>query len=126
VIRRPRWVELGVLPVLLLLAWQHAGALVHGVFLFLTAAVIAFLLNSLVRALQEPRIRRGVGVAVVSLAFAAAVIALIFALRAVVVEQTRSAADRVDSYLTDDPGCATTGSSARPIPQHRCLHTVWA
>jgi predicted PurR-regulated permease PerM len=103
-IRVPRWVQLVVLPVLLLLAWQLAGALGHAVFLFLTASVIAFLLNPLVRALQELRIRRGVGVAIVYLTFAAAVIALIVALGTVVVEQTRSAADRVDAYLTDEPG----------------------
>ena len=109
-IRIPRWVQLVVLPVLLLLAWQLAGALGHAVFLFLTASVIAFLLNPLVRSLQELRIRRGIGVAVVYLTFAAAVIALIVALGTVVVEQTRSAADRVDAYLTDEPG--RSGDSA--------------
>ena len=109
-IRIPRWVQLVVLPVLLLLAWQLAGALGHAIFLFLTASVIAFLLNPLVRALQELRIRRGVGVAVVYLTFAAVVIALIVALGTVVVEQTRSAADRVDAYLTDEPG--RSGDSA--------------
>jgi predicted PurR-regulated permease PerM len=109
-IRIPRWVQLVVLPVLLLLAWQLAGALGHAIFLFLTASVIAFLLNPLVRSLQELRIRRGIGVAVVYLTFAAAVIALIVALGTVVVEQTRSAADRVDAYLTDEPG--RSGDSA--------------
>ena len=109
-IRVPRWVQLVVLPVLLVLAWQLAGALGHAVFLFLTASVIAFLLNPLVRALQELRIRRGIGVAVVYLTFAAAVIALMIALGTVVVEQTRSAADRVDAYLTDEPG--RSGDSA--------------
>ena len=109
-IRVPRWVQLVVLPVLLVLAWQLAGALGHAVFLFLTASVIAFLLNPLVRALQELGIRRGIGVAVVYLTFAAAVIALMIALGTVVVEQTRSAADRVDAYLTDEPG--RSGDSA--------------
>jgi predicted PurR-regulated permease PerM len=109
-IRVPRWIQLVVLPVLLVLAWQLAGALAHAVFLFLTASVIAFLLNPLVRALQALRTRRGVGVAVVYLTFSAAVIALIVALGTVVVEQTRSAADRVDAYLTDEPG--RSGDSA--------------
>ena len=109
-IRIPRWVQLVVLPVLLLLAWQLAGALGHAIFLFLTASVIVFLLNPLVRALQELRIRRGIGVAVVYFTFAAVVIALIVALGTVVVEQTRSAADRVDAYLTDEPG--RSGDSA--------------
>jgi predicted PurR-regulated permease PerM len=109
-IRVPRWIQLVVLPVLLVLAWQLAGALAHAVFLFLTASVIAFLLNPLVRTLEALRTRRGVGVAVVYLTFAAAVIALIVALGTVVVEQTRSAADRVDAYLTDEPG--RSGDSA--------------
>jgi predicted PurR-regulated permease PerM len=109
-IRVPRWIQLVVLPVLLLLAWALAGALGHAIFLFLTASVIAFLLNPLVRGLQRLRIRRGFAVAVVFLSFAAAMVALIVALGTVVVEQTRSAADRVDSYLTDEPG--RSGDSA--------------
>jgi len=109
-IRVPRWIQLVVLPVLLLLAWALAGALGHAIFLFLTASVIAFLLNPLVRGLRRLRIRRGFAVAVVFLSFAAAMVALIVALGTVVVEQTRSAADRVDSYLTDEPG--RTGDSA--------------
>ena len=104
-----------VLPVLLLLVWQLAGALGHAVFLFLTASVIAFLLNPVVRSLQELRIRRGLGVAVVYLTFAAAVVALIVALGTVVVEQTRSAADRVDAHLTDEPGCSGDSAFDRDI-----------
>lgn len=103
-IQVPRWIQLVGLPVLALLAWALAGTLGHAVFLFLTASVIAFLLNPLVRALQRLRVRRGLGVAVVYSVFAALVIALMVALGTVVVEQTRSAADRVDSYLTDDSG----------------------
>ena len=109
-IRIPRWIQLVGLPVLLLLGWALAGTLGHAIFLFLTASVIAFLLNPLVGSLQGLRIRRGVGVAVVFLTFAAAMIVVIVALVTVVVEQTRSAADRVDAYLTDEPG--RSGDSA--------------
>ena len=77
---------------LLLPRWALAGTLGHAIFLFLTASVIAFLLNlGVVRS-------------------AAAMIVLIVALVTVVVEQTRSAADRVDAYLTDEPG--RSGDSA--------------
>lgn len=103
-IQVPRWIQLVGLPVLALLAWALAGTLGHALFLFLTASVIAFLLSPLVRALQRLRFPRGLGVAVVYCVFAALVIALMVALGTVVVEQTRSAADRVDSYLTDEPG----------------------
>jgi predicted PurR-regulated permease PerM len=114
-IRTPRWIQLVVLPVLLLLGWALARTLGHGIFLFLTASVIAFLLNPLVRALQRLRIRRGGGVAVVYLSFAAAMVALIVALGTVVVEQTRSAADRFDAYLTDEPGRSSDSAFDRGV-----------
>ena len=42
------------------------------------------------------------------------VIALIVALGTVVVEQTRSAADRVDAHLTDEPGRSGDSAFDRP------------
>ena len=109
-IQVPRWIQLVGLPVLALLAWTLAATLGHAIFLFLTASVIAFLLNPVVRGLEGLRVRRGIGVAVVYLVFAALVVALMLALGTVVVEQTRSASDRVDAYLTDEPG--RSGDSA--------------
>ena len=106
----PRWIQLVGLPVLALLAWALAGTLGHALFLFLTASVIAFLLNPLVRAVQRSRVPHGIAVAVVYLFFTAAVTFGIVALGTVVVEQTRSAADRIDAYLTDEPG--RSGDSA--------------
>ena len=69
----PRWIQLVGLPVVLLVVWMLAGLLGHVIFLFLTAAVIAFLLNPLVRDLQRMRLPRGVAVGLVFLLFAAAV-----------------------------------------------------
>jgi predicted PurR-regulated permease PerM len=109
-IQIPRWIQLVGLPVLALLAWALAGTLGHALFLFLTASVIAFLLNPIVREVQRSRAPRGIAVAVVYLFFTAAVTVGIVALGTVVVEQTRSAADRVDAYLTDEPG--RSGDSA--------------
>ena len=103
-IQIPRWIQLIGLPVLALPAWALARTLGHALFLFLTASVIAFLLNPIVRELQRTRVPRGVAVVVVYLFFAGAVTVGIVALGTVVVEQTRSAADRVDAYLTDEPG----------------------
>jgi predicted PurR-regulated permease PerM len=101
-IRIPRWVQLVGLPVLLLLAFLLAETLGHVLFLFLTAAVIAFTLNPLVRDLQRLRLPRGLSVAIVSILFATAFVALLVALGSVVVSETRSAADRIDAYLTDE------------------------
>jgi predicted PurR-regulated permease PerM len=90
--------------VLAVLAWMLASTLGHALFLFLTASVIAFTLNPLVRDLQQLRLPRGVGVAIVYLVFAAAVVVGLVALTTVVVDETRSAADRIDAYLTEESG----------------------
>ena len=101
-IRVPRWIQLVGLPVLLLLTFLLARPLGHVLFLFLTASVIAFTLNPLVRDLQRLKLPRGLSVAVVAVIFATAFIGLLVALGTVVVSETRSAADRIDTYLTDE------------------------
>ena len=103
-IQIPRWIQLVGLPVLLLFAWALASTLGHAIFLFLTASVIAFLLNPLVRNVRRGRVRRGLAVAVVYSAFAAALVIGLIAVVTIVVEQARSAADRVDAYLTEESG----------------------
>src|SRR3954470_23628156 len=97
----PRWIQLVGLPLLLLLLWVIAGAARHVVFLFLIAALIAFLLNPIVRALTRVWIPRGFGVALVYLSFVAIVIAAGAALGTVVVNQTKSSATRVNDYFTE-------------------------
>ena len=109
-IRIPRWIQLVGLPVLLLFAFLLARTLGHVVFLFLTASVIAFTLNPLVRDLTRLRLPRGLSVAVVSVVFATAVIGLLVALGTIVVAETRSAAERIDTYLTEEnPATGQTG-----------------
>ena len=93
-----------LLPLLLLLIWTVAGAVRHVLFLFLVSLLIALLLNPLVRGLGRVRIPRGVAVALVYLAFATVVALAILALATVVVQQTRSAAHRVDNYFTVESG----------------------
>jgi predicted PurR-regulated permease PerM len=99
-IRIPRWIQLAGLPVLLILGYLLASTLGHALFLFLVAAVIAFLLNPLVRDLQRLKLRRGLSVAIVYLLFAAVVGVAVVAIATVVVDQTRSASTRVENYLT--------------------------
>src|SRR6187431_2610385 len=96
----PRWIQLVGLPLLLLFLWVVAGAARHVVFLFLVAALIAFLLNPVVRALTRVWIPRGLGVALVYLSFAAIVLAAAVAIGSVVVDQTKSSANRVNDYFT--------------------------
>jgi predicted PurR-regulated permease PerM len=100
----PRWAQLVLLPLALLLVWAVAGAVRHVLFLFLVALLIALLLNPLVRGLGRVWIPRGPAVALVYLAFAAVVALAILGLATVVVQQTRTAAHRVDNYFTTDSG----------------------
>src|SRR5881409_1562360 len=100
----PRWIQLAGFPVLLLFFWVMAGAVRHVVFLFLVALLIALLLSPVVRLVQRVRIPRGFAVALVYLVFAVTLIAAIGALGTVVVNETKTAAKRVDSYFTDVNG----------------------
>jgi predicted PurR-regulated permease PerM len=100
----PRWIQLAGLPVLLLFLWIVAGAVRHVIFLFLVALLIALLLSPVVRAVQRVRMPRGFAVALVYLVFAVTLIAAIGALGTVVVNETKTAAKRVDSYFTDVNG----------------------
>ncbi len=110
-IRVPRWIQLVGLPVIALFAFLLAQTLAHVLFLFLTASVIAFTLNPLVRDLTRVRLPRGLGVIIVYLLFATAVIGVFVAFGSVVVDQSRTAADRVDAYLTEESsGGGPTGA----------------
>src|SRR5438045_1985131 len=100
----PRWIQLAGFPVLLLLLWVVAGAVRHVVFLFLVALLIAMLLSPVVRVVQRVRLPRGFAVALVYLVFAVLLIAAIGALGTVLVNETKTAAKRVDSYFTDVNG----------------------
>jgi predicted PurR-regulated permease PerM len=68
------------------------------------AGLIALLLNPIVRGLGRAWIPRGFAVAIVYLSFAALVVAAGVALSTVVVDQTKSAANRVDNYFTEEHG----------------------
>ncbi len=116
----PRWIQLVGLPLLLVLAWVVAGAVRHVVFVFVVAALIALLLNPLVRGLGRLWIPRGFGVAIVYLTFALVMIVAIVALATVVVDQTRSAADRIEIYFTSERG--QTGETAAERDVERLQH----
>ena len=108
-IQIPRWIQLVGLPVLLVLAFLLARTLGHVLFLFLTASVIAFTLNPLVRDLTRIRLPRSIAVLVVYSVFVAAVVALFVAIGVVAFDQARSASDRIDEYVTEE---TSTGQTA--------------
>ena len=104
----PRWIQLVGLPLLLLFIWTLASTVRHVVFLFLVAALIALLLNPLVRALQKVWIPRGIGVALVYLIFTLLVLTATAAVATVVVNQTKTASHRIDDYFTKKHGRQTS------------------
>jgi predicted PurR-regulated permease PerM len=108
----PRWVQLVGLPLLVVLAWIVATTAYHVVVVFVVAALLALLLDPLVRALQRVRIPRGLSVAIVYLCFLAALGVTIGALGTVAVDQTKTAANRVDAYFTKPSGRG-------PVPANR-------
>src|SRR5206468_6663050 len=64
----------------------------------------ALLLNPIVRGLGRAWIPRGFAVALVYLTFAALVVVAGIALSTVVLDRTKSAANRVDTYFTEEHG----------------------
>ena len=119
-IQIPRWIQLVGLPVLLILAWVVAGRVFHVVFLFLVASLIALVFSPIVRAISSVqlgrfRIPRGLAVAMVYLSFAAALIVSIWALATVVVDQTKTAANKVDTYITEPHGRTSQTDADRDV-----------
>jgi predicted PurR-regulated permease PerM len=114
-IQVPRWMQLVGLPLVLLFLWTLASTVAHVVFLFIVAALIALLLDPLVRALGRMRIPRGFSVAVVFLSFATVLVVGVIAIGVVVVDQSREAADRIDAYLTVERGQSSQTDAERDV-----------
>jgi predicted PurR-regulated permease PerM len=119
-IQIPRWMQLVGLPLLLILAWVVAGRVFHVVFLFLVAGLLALLLDPIVNAIGSVRlgrfhVRRGISVALVYLSLAAALIVSIWALATVVVDQTKTAANRFDTYFTEPHGRTSQTDADRDV-----------
>jgi predicted PurR-regulated permease PerM len=101
-IKIPRWVQLVGLPVLLVFAFLLAQTMGHVLFLFLTASVIAFTLNPLVRDLTRLKLPHSLAVAIVYLIFAATVVAVLIAIGVVAFDQAQNAGERIDAYVTEE------------------------
>jgi predicted PurR-regulated permease PerM len=113
----PRWIQLVGLPLALVLAWILATKASHVVFVFVVAALVALLLDPIVGLFQRARIPRGLAVAIVYLSFLGALAVTIGALATVVVDQTTTAANRVDAYFTKPTGQG-------PVPADRDVDRV--
>jgi predicted PurR-regulated permease PerM len=108
------------LPLLVLGVWAFATAVVHIVFLFVVAALLALLLDPLTRTLQRARLPRGLSVAIVYLAFAAGLALIIFAVATAVVSETKIAANRFNEYFTHPH--AVSGRTSAYLDVDRLQH----
>lgn len=96
----PRWIQLVALPLLLLLGFAIIKAAGTVVLLFVTAAVIALILNPLVAGLQRARLPRGVAIVCVYLGFVAALVAAGVLLANPISDQVTTLRDDIPS-ITD-------------------------
>jgi predicted PurR-regulated permease PerM len=109
-IQVPRWIQLVGLPVLLVLAFLLAGTLGHVLFLFLTASVIAFMLNPLVRDVTRLKVPRALSVTFVYALFAATVSAVLIAIGVIAFDQARNGGERIDDYVTNEEADGLTAA----------------
>jgi predicted PurR-regulated permease PerM len=96
----PRWVQLVGLPLIVLGAWQVLGVVHHAVFIFVIAALIAILLNPIVRAFCALRVPRGLSVLLVYLTAALVLMGIIIILGTVVTNESQVAIKSVDAEFT--------------------------
>ncbi|MDX6593951.1 MAG: hypothetical protein QOJ13_3147 [Gaiellales bacterium] len=109
----PRWVQLVGLPLILIGAWQLVSAVSHAVFIFVVAALIAILLNPIVRAFCRLRMPRGVAVFMVYGLFATAFVGIGVITATVVADQVRAASSVVEEEFTTQPGETETPAQKR-------------
>jgi predicted PurR-regulated permease PerM len=112
-VRIPRWVQLVGLPLILVGAWQFTAAVSHAVFIFLVAALIAILLNPIVRAFCALRIPRALAVFLVYLTFAITFVALGVLAGTVIATQVGSASTVVENEFSTAPGQTETPAQMR-------------
>ena len=109
----PRWVQLVGLPLILVGAWQLVAAVSHAVFIFVVAALIAILLNPIVRAFSVFRLPRPVAVLVVYALFAVAFVGAGVIAGTVVATQVQAATSVVQDEFTKQPGQSETPAQKR-------------
>jgi len=97
----PRWIQLVTLPLFLLGLWAAARAAGPVLLLFIVAAVIALVLNPLVRQIQRARLPRGLAIAVVYVGFFTAVGGAAVLLANPIGDQIATFRDNVPGYIDD-------------------------
>src|SRR5438477_7112445 len=98
----PRWIQLVGLPLVVVGAWLLLSAVNGAVFVFIVAALIAILLNPIVRAFCAMRLPRGLAVLLVYLCAVLAVTGLAAVAATVVAREVSSVASNVEDQFARD------------------------
>ena len=96
----PKWAQIAAIPALLVVAWLFMGAIGEAIFIFLAAALIALVLNPLVRGLERARVPRALGVFVVYIAFVAALVGAGLLVIPPMIHQLRSLLNEIPSMVS--------------------------
>jgi predicted PurR-regulated permease PerM len=112
----PRWIQLVGLPLVVVGGWLLVSAVNGAVFVFVVAALIAILLNPIVRAFCAMRIPRGLAVLLVYLCFAVAIGGMSVIAGTVIAREVQSVANRVNDQFHKDASGVT--------PADRKLHEL--
>ena len=100
----PRWVQLVMLPILVLALWALARAAGAVLLIFIVAALIALILNPIVAIVQRAHVPRGVAVAAVYLGLVATLSVAGFFLANPIAEQVRAFQSDIPRLVDDANG----------------------
>jgi len=112
----PRWIQLVGLPLVVVGTWLLVSAVNGAVFVFVVAALIAILLNPIVRAFCALRIPRGIAVFLVYFCFAVAIVGISVIAGTVIAREVQSVANQVNDQFRADAHGVT--------PADRKLHEL--
>jgi predicted PurR-regulated permease PerM len=119
----PRWIQLVLLPLVLIAAWVLAGAVRHALLIFLVSGIIALLLSPLVHGLTQMRLPRGAAVALVYLSFATLLVAGTALLGTLAVSQAQSISRQVQDEFTVNPATGRAPADTKVDDLQRWLDT---
>ena len=112
----PRWSQLVGLPLVVVGTWLLVSAVNGAVFVFVVAALIAILLNPIVRAFCALRIPRGIAVFLVYFCFAVAIVGISVIAGTVIAREVQSVANQVnDQFRTDAHGVTPADRKLREL-----------
>ena len=98
-IRIPRWVQMVGLPILVLLTWFVASALIQVLFIFAASMVLALMINPLVKSLERLHIPRYLGVLIVFLTLLALIVVFFIIVIPPTINQLQDLVNNLPSYV---------------------------